>query len=175
MDLTPGQLSTLTEMGIPVWELRQQKVTEFVTTSDYVTNPVEINEQLLQSDWLILIDKETYSEQAQRLLHAMLSSIGLSLQRVAIITHEQLPELQNLSAERKVLLAFGTAAAQLLLDDQLPFDDCRGRTHQILASQLTTVVSFGLEDLLNNPENKVLAWQDLQLANSVHQQLGQGV
>ena len=173
MDLKPGQLSALAEMGIPVWELRQQTITELVTTTDHVISTAEIDEQLLQCDWLILIDKQTYNEQAQRLLQAMLSIIGLSLQTVAIVTHEQLPQLQHLSADQKIILAFGNTVAQLLLNEKITLDAFRGKTHQTLNSKLTTVVSFGLEELLNNPENKVLAWQDLQLAKLTHQQLGQ--
>ena len=172
MDLRPGQLSALAEMGIPVWELRQQTTTGQLAIDDAITS-VEIDEQLLQSDWLVLLDKQTHNEQAQRLLQAMLSSIGLSLQNVAIVTDKQLPQLQNLSADRKLLLVFGIVAAQLLLDDQATLDDCRGKTHQTMSSHLTTIISFGLDDLLNCPENKILAWQDLQLAKLTYQQLRQ--
>ncbi len=173
MDLKPGQLSALAEMGVPVWELRQQKSIELDIATDHTINSTEIDQQLLQSDWLILIDKQTYNEQAQRLLQAMLSTIDLSLPTVAIVTHEQLSQLQHLSADQKIILAFGNKAAQLLLDEKITLDACRGKTHQTLNSQLTTVFSFGLEELLNNPENKILAWQDLQLAKLTHQQLGQ--
>jgi DNA polymerase III psi subunit len=173
MDLKPGQLSALAEMGIPVWELRQHKTAELDNTPEHTINSTEIDEQLLQCDWLILIDKQAHNEQAQRLLQAMLSTIGLSIEHVAMVTHEQVSQLQYLAADRKMLLAFGTVAAQLVLDEKITLDDCRGKTHQVSTSQLTTVVSFGLEALLNNPENKVLAWQDLQLAKLTHQQLGQ--
>ena len=173
MDLKPGQLSALAEMGIPVWELRQQKITELEIATGHPINSAEIDQQLLQSDWLILIDKQTYNDQAQRLLQAMLSTIGLSLQTVAIVTHEQLPQLHVLSADRKVLLAFGTTARQLMLDNKSTLEESRGKAHQTLNSKLTTIVSFGLDELLERPENKILAWQDLQLARATYQQFGQ--
>ncbi len=157
MELNPGQLSTRNEMGIPVWELRTANTEPTISSVD-----AEPDEQLLQCHCMVMVESQTTNEQAQRLLHAMLSAIGITAQQIAIVTPEQLAQLHNLPSQNNVLLVLGTALAQSLFDDGV----IRGQIHQTLRSQLTTVISFSLEDLLNSPENKALVWQDLQLVKA---------
>lgn len=172
MDLQSGQLSALHEMGIAVWQRRPDKIAESVPT-EQTANSEPLNEQLSHCNWIVLLDHQAQNEHQQRLLQAMLSAIGLNQQQVAIVTGEQLAQLNDLPAEGKILLVFGSDASQLVLSDTSSFDDCHGKTHQTLPSKLTTIVSFGLAELLSSPEKKALAWQDLQLAKSTYQQLGQ--
>ena len=79
---------------------------------------------------------------------------------MAIVSPEHWPQIRNLASQQKVLVVFGSKLAQSLLGDSA----VRGAIHQTLASQLATVVTFSLDELLTSPENKALAWQDLQLA-----------
>lgn len=168
MLLEPRQLSTLNEMGIPVWELRSQQ-SENISPVVEITS-VELDKDLLQRDWLILVDQYSINEQEQRLLYAMLLSIGLSQQHIAVVAAEQLLQLQQVPAKQKLLFAFGRKNAQLLLGEKTSLDESRGKVHQALPSEFTTVVSFSLKELLEFPERKVLAWQDLQFAKSTYEQ-----
>jgi len=159
MDLTPGQLSSLKEMGIPVWEFRTAEAEQTDSVVEQLVS-TEPSEQLLNCDWVVLIDAQAYSEQARQLLHAMLYAIGVEHNQVAIIDSEQLASLQNLPSQNKVLFVLGEQLAQSLLSDTVS----RGAIHQAFNTQITTVVSFSLDELLASPVNKALAWQDLQLA-----------
>ncbi|PHS68989.1 MAG: hypothetical protein COB23_07680 [Methylophaga sp.] len=171
MALEPRQLSALNEMGIPVWGLRTQLPVEILPIVDIAeTSIAEIDENLLQRDWLILVDQPTISEQAQRLLDAMLLAIGLMQQHVTIVTSKQLSQLQQLSAARKIILSLGSKNSQLLLGESTKLDSHRGKVHQVLTPQFTTIVSFGLEELLEFPQYKILAWQDLLLAKATYEQ-----
>ena len=146
-------------MGIPVWEFRSTEAEQTVFVDKQLAS-TEPSEQLLNCDWVVLIDGQNYSEQAQRLLHAMLFAIGIEHNQVAIIDSQQLAQLQNVPQQRKVLIVLSERIAKSLLGESV----IRGSVHQTLNSQISTVVSFSLDELLENPENKALAWQDLQLA-----------
>jgi len=159
LDLTPRQLSSLSEMGIPVWEFRSNEPEQPTPVVEKIVQ-VEPSEQLLNCDWIVLIDGQNCSEQRRQLLHAMLFAIGIEQHQVAIIDSDQLAQLQNVPPQRKVLIVLGELLAQSLLGDTVS----RDAVHQTLNSQISTVVSFSLAELLASPENKALAWQDLQLA-----------
>lgn len=159
MELNPRQLSSLNEMGIPVWEFRSSEAEEVVVV---VEDNLEVypSEQLLNCDWVVMIDNQNYGEQAQRLLHAMLLSVGVKEHQLAIIDTKQLSQLQTIAAQKKVLIILGSSMAQELLDENI----VRGSIHQTMDSKISTVVSYALDDLLENPQKKAHAWQDLQLA-----------
>lgn len=146
-------------MGITVWEFRTTESEQAVFVDKQLAS-TEPSEQLLNCDWVVLIDGQNYSEQAQRLLHAMLFAIGIEQNQVVIIDSDQLAQLQNVSSQGKVLIVLGELLAQSLLGETIS----RDTVHQTLNPQISTVVSFSLAELLDSPENKALAWQDLQLA-----------
>lgn len=157
MDLTPRQLSSLDEMGIPVWVLRSKIASEASSAADAVITSQKPSEQLLRCTWVVLVDKN-HHEQAQRLLHAMLSSIAVIPEQVSLISSEQLPQLQQIEVQGKVLLVLG--------DDLLERTLNRGVIHQTQSVEINTVLSFSLDELLAQPEKKAEVWQDLQLAQS---------
>lgn len=159
MDLTPRQLSSLKDMGIPVWEVRSTEPEQTIPVAEQRVS-AEPSEQLLNCDWVVLIDAQTYTKQAGQLLHAMLYAIGIEQNQVAIIDSEQLSQLQKVSSQSKILFVLGEHLAQPLQKDTLS----RGSVYHVLNSQITTVISFSLDELLANPANKALAWQDLKLA-----------
>ena len=159
LELTPRQLFSLSEMGIPVWEFRSAEPEEKRAVIEKIV-PIEPSEQLLNCDWIILIDGQNYSEQARQLLLSMLFSIGIEQNQVAIIDSDQLAPLQNVPSQKKVLFVLGEHLAHPLRSETMS----RGAIHQALSTNITTVVSFSLDELLTSPMNKALAWQDLQLA-----------
>ncbi|MDH5357348.1 MAG: hypothetical protein OEY48_01445 [Gammaproteobacteria bacterium] len=173
MQLSPGQLSTLTEMGIPVWEYRQLSPipTETVTVEPSIQS-TETDEQIIRCDWLVLIDQSDNNQQTQRLLQAMMSAVGVLQHQFAIVRYDQLSQLHTLPIDRKVVMALGHKSAQLLLGEKVLIEDCRGKAFQAAASKLTTIVSFSLSELIQTPQKKALAWQDIQFAKSIHQRSG---
>jgi hypothetical protein len=127
-----------------------------------------------QSNWLICCE-DVLTQAAHRLLQAMLSTIGLSLADVCLLSLTELGKLIDAvegESQQKVVLLLGEQAVKQAFDESAKVSSYRNEAHAISSALLTTVASFSLEDLLQNPEHKVLAWQDLQLAkNSQQQQL----
>jgi hypothetical protein len=176
MMLDSRQVSLLTEMGIPVWELRASN--EIEITTEAIEQPVvdiaALLDRVAQSNWLICCE-DVLTQAAHRLLQAMLSTIGLSLADVCLLSLTELSKLIETAEgefQQKVVLLLGEQAVKQAFDESARVSNYRNETHAISPSKLATVVSFSLENLLQSPENKVLAWQDLQLAkNSQQQQL----
>jgi uracil-DNA glycosylase len=71
--------------------------------------------------------------------------------------------LQNSSDQQRLLLVFGEKLAQSLWGSSV----IRGTLHKTVNSQISTVVSLSLDELIASPQNKALAWQDLQLAKQI--------
>lgn len=163
--LAPGQLSTLTEMGIPVWEFRSQE-TSSPTTIDSVNVNAEFYEPLPAVDCLMVLAEQDDGDEAKRLLHAMLFSIGLTPSNSAIVSPQQLNQLQTTPHQHKVLVAFGD---QLVPKDLNSQATDRGHIYSSSDSALKIIISLSLTALLNSPEKKALAWQDLQLLNAAYQ------
>ncbi len=163
--LAPGQLSTLTEMGIPVWEFRSQEAATSV--------PIEAVNILDEScaplpavDCLIVVADQDDGNEAKRLLHAMLFSIGLAPNNSAVVSPQQLSQLQTTGNVHKVIIAFGE---QLIPEELNSQATERGHIYCSPDSVLKIIVSLSLTALLNSPDKKALAWQDLQLLKTACQ------
>ena len=65
----------------------------------------------------------------------------------------------------KVIVAFGTFAAQTLLDTKLPIGQLRGKVHRYYGTPL--VVTYHPAALLRNPAWKRPTWEDVQLARRI--------
>ena len=161
MRLDPRQLSSLHEMGIPVWELRSEQTQKTVAENESVRVPTQIiaQQQLLDSRCFVMIDPKTHHEQKQKLLEAMLFSIGLSLEQLIIIQIEQLMQLETLRDPKKLLIIMGD---ELRLASSLPLLN-NGNAHQIIESNISTITTLSLTSLLSDPDNKAIVWQDLKL------------
>lgn len=157
--LDPRQLSTLTEMGIPVWELRKAEN----ATPIREAASAEIYEPIPAVDYLIVLAEQDNHQQAKRLLQAMLFSIGLTSDNAAIVLANQLHQLSetvDLAKQHKLLIAFGDDLVPETLNSQKML---RGHIYSAHNLPLKMMTSFSLTTLLNAPDKKALAWQDLQL------------
>ena len=158
MQLEPRQLSTLDEMGIPVWELRN-------TASNLPTvEPVVLNEQQLQADWLIVHGNENHTQEKQQLLSAIMKAIGVEISEVAVINQQQLPSLSTQSLANKMVLVFGKQFLSVLLPEHTSADDSSAEVHSLNDSGLNMIVTHDFYDLLQRPEKKRDVWQALKLA-----------
>ena len=55
----------------------------------------------------------------------------------------------------------GEGAVKHVFGDASDVETYRNNIHSIEESKLTAIVSFGLDNLILNPQNKALAWKDL--------------
>jgi len=154
MQLEPRQFSALAEMGIPVWELRQQ----IVNASQAVS--VGLNEQQLQADYLVLFDRENQTAQKQQLLTAIFLAIGINISTVAVIDPEQLQSLKTSPLANKTLLVFGLRIAQQLVTDI----NVSAPLQIIEESGLSVIATHSLTELMQSPEKKQDTWQSIKLA-----------
>jgi DNA polymerase III psi subunit len=160
--LAPGQLSKLTEMGIPVWELRSQAT----SPADAAPVNAEFYGPLPAVDCLMVVAEQDNGDEAKRLLHAMLFAIGLTPRNSAIVSPQQLNQLITTPHQHKVLVAFGEQLVPQALSSQA-ID--RGHIYSTSDSALKIIISLSLTALLNSSEKKALAWQDLQLLKAAYQ------
>jgi DNA polymerase III psi subunit len=163
--LEPGQLSTLTEMGIPVWELRSQEKSSPATTT-IETVHAELYQPLPVVDCLMVVAEQDDSDEARRLLNAMLFSIGLTPNNSAIVSPKQLSQLVTSPTQHKVLVAFGEQLVPQTLSSQATD---RGHIYSSSDLALKIIISLPLKTLLKSPDKKALAWQDLQLLKVAYQ------
>ena len=70
-----------------------------------------------------------------------------------------------------IAFAFGADAAQLLSGEREPLESLRDVVLELSGQDIPLVASFDLSHLLQKPNDKALAWQDLLLARSVLQSL----
>jgi len=161
--LALGQLSSLTEMGIPVWELRSQASSSRVETID--SSITQSCDPLPNVDCLMVVAEQEFNDEAQRLLQAMLFSIGLTANNYAIVSPKQLSLLQAETSEHKIVVAFGDQLIPQALN-ALAID--RGHIYSSADFTVKIIISLSLSSLLASPATKALAWQDLQLVKTAY-------
>jgi DNA polymerase III psi subunit len=153
------QVSLLREMGIPVWKLRGRAEVE-------LSDPVDTTALLARiSNSIFLVSHDSQiTKQTNYLLQSMLSTIGLSSEVVCFISLAEvdvLTKLKKVETKQKVLLLMGEGAVKHVFGDASDVATYRNNIHSIEESKLTAIVSFGLDNLILNPQNKALAWKDL--------------
>ncbi len=170
MQLNSSQLSILAEIGIPVWELRPASTAQNFELDTHGLEQVlsDQTEIQRQQPWIVVTDEIEPNSAKQSLLYAMLKAINLSYDDVAVITSTDYSRLVLDSANNKIMLALGHQALNCIKGISESIEHCRGKIHQV---DIDTVVSYGLDELLNNPTKKAAVWQDLVFAKRHYQQL----
>lgn len=165
--LTARQVSLLSEMGIPVWQLRQsqaKKAKEKQQPDKSEQQDVATLSARIESvNWLICHDSE-HSEQIKRLMHGMLLSIDVERTEVCLLTIADLIKLATMEishSEQKRLLLFGEQTVKQVFGDAATVEQLRYEPQLSFKSKLTTSVSLNLDLLLTTPEQKKQVWQDL--------------
>ncbi len=177
-----SQSAYLAAMGIQSWHLKQPKVSSGPSSTEDLNTFGTGNSQ---ADLLLIGDApDFYENQAGQLLNGMLYAIGLDRQSIYSTTllNCRLPDNRSPSQEEisqgiefldkqialvqpKVLLVFGSVAAQHLLNTQAPFGQPRGKLYTYGAIPL--IATYHPAHLLVNPQDKSKAWQDLQVASRI--------
>lgn len=165
MQLNSRQLSILDQIGIPVWELRGQNVGSSLQEREVLTGETKIQ---CQQSWIVVVEKIEANSAKQSLLYAMLKAINVSYDDVAVITSNEYPMLDLDATNNKLVLVLGRAALSCIDGISESFEHCRGKIHQ---TDIDTVVSYGLDELLNNPHKKAAVWQDLLFAKSHYEKV----
>jgi len=155
MQLEPRQLSTLEEMGIPVWELRNQLIS---STSAIA---VELDDQQVNANVYLIFDGENHTEQKQQLLVAMMAAIDININTTAVIRADQFQSLKSQPLKNKLLFVFGKRFHSHFLSEQTT-DDMKAGVHSLKESELNVVFIDDLSELIQRPESKQLAWQVLK-------------
>lgn len=157
MQLEPRQLSTLEEMGIPVWELRNQ----LISSSSAIA--IELDDQQINANIYIVHDSENHTEQKQQLLVAMMAAIEVNINTTAVIRPDQFQSLKFQPLENKLLFVFGKRFRSNFLLEQTT-DEIKAEVQKIQKPQLNVVFIDDLSELIQRPESKQLAWQVLKNA-----------
>jgi DNA polymerase III psi subunit len=163
MQLEPRQLSTLDEMGIPVWELRNQLIS---STSAIA---IELDEKQINADFLIVYDSDNHTEQKQQLLAAMMAAIDININATSVVRYEQFQSLKSpgqQSLENKLLFVFGKRFRTEFLSKQKSSNEMTAEVHCLKDSRLNIVFIDDLSELIQQPEKKQLAWQTLKCAKA---------
>ena len=163
-----NQLSVLSEMGIPVWQLRQTGIVsgqvQTSSTDDYVEiDTAGLLARVNISNWLVCHDGEE-SQQSQRLLQSICSAIGIS-QGICLLSLNELKTITSetiMNPEGKRLILFGESIAKQVFGSEATVENLGYEPQQALQSKLTTFVSLSFQSLLENTANKKQVWQDIR-------------
>jgi DNA polymerase III psi subunit len=160
------QVSLLSEMGIPVWQLRQKVIIDEASKTR-IYEEVDNNPLLARIEsakWLICHDREN-TQQTQRLIQSILLAMNIALTDTCSLTPAELKALEPetiINAENKQLWVFGESIIKQLFGDAASVEQLRHEPQFALSSKLTTLVSLDLASLLSIPEAKKQLWQDLR-------------
>lgn len=167
MDLNSRQLFALNEMGIPVWELRSDDGSHSAATPvDVVAvNHDEILEQISSCRLIVLTASTVTNEQENRLLHALVFSLGLKLNELLLMTNDEFVVIEDKLSDspQKLLLILGREAASELVEGFELNDAGNTKPYITKVSQWPAYISYSLEVLLKQTELKQMAWQDLKV------------
>jgi len=159
MKLDSKQLSSLQEMGIPVWELRNTQVQKPQSEDEAAPVSKLSQQQLLENYCFVMIDAESHTEQAQQLLVAILFSVGLSLEHIILIQEEDLSQLETLNDPQKILIIMGVEVKEPSSQPLVK----NSQVHQIVNANIAVLRTLSLTSLLSQPQGKEVVWQDLKL------------
>ncbi len=167
-----SQVSLLTAMGIPVWKLRSmsEKNAEFEASN--LADGSALLSKCSNSKILVCHDSQI-TKQTNYLLQAMMLTIGLpgeAICFISLVELDVLTKLKEIETIQKVLLLMGDGAVKQVFGDESKVETYRNNTHNIEELKLTAIVSFGLDELMLNPQNKALALQDLHTVKMCTQQ-----
>jgi DNA polymerase III psi subunit len=147
MALTQRQHAVLAEMGIPVWERREQPATlqtQATQPGSNTTLETQGNiEIVLKGRCVVVVPDLPLTDAEQNLLAAMLRTIALPVEQVDLVDDATYQRLRSESPESKIVWSIG-------------------------ASQQSPFYCDSLKRLLEEPQRKAMAWQVLkQLANQI--------
>ena len=171
MDLTPRQLFALNEMGIPVWELRPDNGSQLITAVSNEIMPTNYDDVLAQISacrLIVLTSTLVTNEQEKRLLHALVSSLGVKFNDFVLMTNDEFVviESQLSTSDQKLLLILGDESTSRFIEDAESNHVVNKECYTTKISQWPAYISLSLSELLKKTELKASVWQDLKLLKS---------
>ena len=171
--LNSKQVFLLSEMGIPTWQLRQdiavEHASQSVLSKDVKVDNTALLRRIESASWWVCHDSDN-SQQIERLIQAMLLSIGVLLPDVCILTPSELKAIASediSNSHQKRLLIFGELVTKQIFGASATIEQLRYEPQLSFRSKLITIVGLELDTLLKSPENKKQAWQNLLLAKQI--------
>ena len=167
-----SQVLLLTAMGIPVWKLRSMSEKNAELAASNLVDGSALLSKFSSAKILVCHDSQI-TKQKNYLLQAMMSTIGLpgeAICFISLVELDVLTKLKEIETIQKVLLLMGDGAVKQVFGDESKVETYRNNTHNIEELKLTAIVSFGLDELMLNPQNKALALQDLHTVKMCTQQ-----
>lgn len=187
----------LHRLGIVRWRLRDQPVQATVAIAPSVSPqvpvadivqppaPVVLGTGKRDADWMLVGEcregESLFAGRAGELLEAMLRAIGLARDEVyaAAFTDgygeaaDSMPLGEQIErVQPALLLCFGPVAALHLLDSDNEFAALRGLVHRHPGTGTPVVVTHHPAELLERPQDKREAWEDLKLARRLVEERG---
>ncbi len=183
-----------------IWEDLQQQVKACVKCDLHKTRTQTVfGVGNVQADWLIIgeapgqdedLQGEPFVGRAGKLLNSMLRAIGLQREQVYIANimkcrppnnRDPRPEevaccegylqQQIKMIKPKIILAVGRIAAHNLLKVDTPIGQMRGKRYEYPHGNVPVVLTYHPAYLLRSPKEKRKAWQDLQYAKKIYQEI----
>lgn len=168
MMLAPRQVFLLSEMGIPVWEMRGNLREKAEASIDVdIAEPVDRDAVLAKIEAatsLICLDS-ALTQQTQRLLESIYRAMAIPITMACFLTPSELEVIESVlfpNAEQKHLLTFGESISQQLFGPSATVEQYHANVQFTLASKLATWVNVSLDQVLEKPELKKKIWQNLQ-------------
>lgn len=163
MALSDSQQRILADMGIQVWVRRTGP--ESAGTSVSAPNS-ESNEAFIdiepQTELLMVMETTEMSDEAQRLLNAMIKSLSMDSSQVRTLTVIEYRQVSTSTLAGKNVLLLGRTVSQQILP-------ASGSESSIPVSQQQAQLfaCYSLEEMLQQPVCKASVWQALKPLRSV--------
>lgn len=159
---------------LPQWRLRKPPTQQQLETvqampvaqADTPVSTASCRLIVSEDAHMVLMLARNQTPEADQLLGNMLNAVNFSIQKD--ITEGDVSHLS--SYENALVVIMGAELAQLVLARSDALNQLREQVH-IYQDSLQTVVTYSLDNLLENPQHKSACWQDLCMAQSVIQDL----
>ncbi|WP_438969878.1 DNA polymerase III subunit psi [Methylophaga sp.] len=163
MPLSEYQHRTLSELGIPVWQLRTRSVKEPTPQTDEQQATGTQNVDLSHPVWIVMVSTRLDNEE-QRLLQSMLKAINLSTQSVTMLDHQQIDKIADAAKEDKAVLMLGHIDG---INAPTAFDVSQPTLITDTANS-HWIATYSLSDMLQDSRKKATVWQALKLLKTLY-------
>lgn len=169
MNLSERQQTILAEIGIPIWQRRNNASNEH-SILPIDNEPFAQERYVIDSKWAILIDQSALTPETERLLAAILVSIGLTFEDVMFIYTQPRVDVVFETKSSCTVIIFGSENMSNVLNTlqkSLVFD--KNKDHYPYSENVELLSLPSLSELICTPALKQKVWQ--LLSSLLHHEL----